>query len=301
MIRTMHTALNTWRDDPAVHVVLIEGAGERAFCAGGDIRWVRNMALTGRYDDIEAFFSDEYALNLAIARYPKPYVALIDGVCMGGGIGLAVHGSVRVVSEAALLAMPETAIGFFPDVGASFILPRLRPGFGMLLGLTGAKADGAAAAYIGLATHYVPRERIGTLADEIAEFGIAVLVDAAMPPPPSSMAEISEAVRCFNAGSVAEVIDNLAALDNNWARETQAAIQLVSPSSVLWSFELLRIGAKQELERCLETELTLTRHATRHSDFCEGVRAMVVDKDHRPRWSPSKIEDVNVEEIRDLF
>jgi len=301
MIRTIHGALDVWRNDPAVHAVVIEGAGDRAFCAGGDIRWVRDMVRSGCYDDIEAFFSDEYALNLAIARFPKPYVALIDGVCMGGGIGLAVHGSIRVVSDAALLAMPETAIGFFPDVGASFILPRLRPGFGMFLGLTGTRANGAAAAYTGLATHYVPRERIGTLADEIAKTGIAVLVDAATPPPPSSMADISKGVHCVDAGSVAEIMNNLATLDSNWARETRAALRLMSPSSVLWSFELLRISARQQLEQCLDSELILTRHATRHPDFCEGVRAMVVDKDRSPRWSPSKIEDVNVDEIRDLF
>jgi len=301
MIRAIHGALDVWLDDPAVHAVVIEGAGGRAFCAGGDIRWVRDMVLTGRYDDVEAFFSEEYALNLAVARYPKPYVALLDGVCMGGGIGLAVHGSVRVVSDAASLAMPETAIGFFPDVGASFILPRLRPGFGMFLGLTGARVDGAAAAYTGMATHYVPRERIGILADEIAKSGMAVLVEAAVPPPPSSMAELSQAVHCFDAGSVAEIMSNLAALDSNWARETQAALQLMSPSSVLWSFELLHIGASQQLEQCLDTELTLTRHATRHRDFCEGVRAMVVDKDRSPHWSPSKFEDVNVAEIKGLF
>lgn len=301
MIRAIHDALNAWRDNPAVHAVVIEGAGGRAFCAGGDIHRVRDMAITGRHAEIEAFFVDEYALNLAIARYPKPYVALIDGVCMGGGIGLSVHGSIRVVSEAAVLAMPETAIGFFPDVGASFILPRLRASFGMFLGLTGTRIDGVAATYVGLATHYVPHDQIGTLADEIAENGVAVLAGVALPPPRSPMADLAEAVRCFEAGSVASILAALTALDSDWARETQATLQAMSPSSLLWSHELLRLGASQSLEQCLQIELKLTRHAAHHPDFREGVRAMVVDKDRAPRWSPCRIEAVDVATIKGLF
>jgi enoyl-CoA hydratase len=301
MIRTIYGALNAWHDDPAVHAVVIEGAGGRAFCAGGDIYWVRQMAIADRHAEIEAFFIDEYALNLAIARYPKPYVALIDGVCMGGGIGLSVHGSIRVASESASLAMPETAIGFFPDVGASFILPRLRASFGMYLGLSGSRIDGAAATYIGLATHYVPHDQISMLADDIAKDGVAVLAEVAIPPPHSAMADLTAVVRCFEAGSVADILAALEILDSDKARKTQATLRAMSPSSLLWSHELLRLGANQSLEQCLQTELMLTRHATRFPDFSEGVRAMVVDKDRTPRWSPSRIEDVNVGAIKGLF
>jgi enoyl-CoA hydratase len=171
----------------------------------------------------------------------------------------------------------------------------------MFLGLTGARVDGAAAAYLGLATHYVPHDRIGTLADEIAESGVAVLAGAALPPPSSPMAELADAVRCFDAGSMAGIIGALKAQDSDWARETQAALWAMSPSSLLWSHEILRLGAGQTLEECLRTELMLTRHATRYPDFSEGVRAMVVDKDRNPCWSPPRIEDVNVEEIKRLF
>lgn len=301
MLRTIRSALDKWRDDPTVHAIVIEGAGGRAFCAGGDIRWLRESVLAGNHAQVEAFFADEYALNLAIARYPKPYVALIDGVCMGGGVGLSVHGSIRVVSEAALLAMPETSIGFFPDVGASFILPRLRPGFGMFLALTGARVNAADAAFLGLATHYVERSRFDGLADEIAENGIAALMQAAVLPPRSELAELADAVRCFEAGSVAEILAGLTALGSDWARNTVGLLRAMSPSAVLWSFELMRRGASQTLEQCLATELVLSRHVSRHPDLQEGVRAMVVDKDRNPRWSPARLEDVDARAIAALF
>lgn len=301
MLGTIHQALDAWGDDPAVHAVVIEGAGGRAFCAGGDIRWLREMTLSGKHAETEAFFAEEYALNLAIARYPKPFVALIDGVCMGGGVGLSVHGSFRVVSDVATLAMPETSIGFFPDVGASYILPRLRSGFGMFLALTGTRANAADAMFLGLATHYVERERFGRLADEIAEDGLAALGLAAMPPPPSALASLVDAVRCFEAHSVAAIMQSLAALDSDWARGTLATLRTMSPSAVLWSFELMRRGGSQTLELCLATELALSRPISRHPDLQEGVRAMVVDKDRTPLWSPARIEDVDSSVIAGLF
>ena len=301
MLQTIHRSLDAWAGDPAVHAVVIEGAGGRAFCAGGDIRWLREMTLAGHHAETEAFFAEEYALNLAIARYPKPFVALIAGICMGGGVGLSVHGSFRVVSGAATLAMPETSIGFFPDVGASYILPRLRSGFGMFMALTGARANAADAMFLGLATHYVERERFDTLADEIAENGLAALGLAAVPPPPSALVSLIDAVRCFEARSVAAIMESLAALDGDWARDTLAVLRTMSPSAVLWSFELMRRGGSQTLEQCLATELALSRPISRHPDLQEGVRAMVVDKDRTPHWSPARIEDVDDSVIARLF
>lgn len=301
MVLAIGAALDEWRVDPQIHAVVIEGAGGRAFCAGGDIRRMRELAAARASAEIEAFFVAEYGLNLAIARYPKPYVALIDGVCMGGGIGLSVHGAVRVVTDAAVLAMPETAIGFFPDVGASFILPRLRPGFGMAMALTGRQVQGADAVYLGLATHYVTRERIATLADEIAEEGIAVLADAARPPPPAALALLAGPIRYFDRDSVTEIMSGLAAIDAEWARADLATLRTVSPTAVLASFELVRRGADRTLEQCQAAELALTRQFTRHPDFQEGVRAMVVDKDRTPHWSPARLEDVDPKAIAALF
>lgn len=301
MVLAIGAVLDEWQDDPRVHAVVIEGAGGRAFCAGGDIRRMRELCAAGASVEIEAFFVAEYGLNLTIARYPKPYIALIDGVCMGGGIGLSVHGAVRVVTDAAVLAMPETAIGFFPDVGASFILPRLRPGFGMAMALTGRQVHGADAVYLGLATHYVTRERIATLADEIAQDGIAVLADAARPLSPSPLAPLADPIRCFDRHSVTAIMDGLGAIDAEWAQADLLTMRAVSPTAVLASFELVRRGADRTLEQCQAAELALTRHFTRHPDFQEGVRAMVVDKDRTPHWSPARLEDIEPSSIAALF
>jgi len=301
MMDCISAALAGWRDDPTIHAVVIEAAGGRAFCAGGDIRLIRGMVLAGDHAGVEAFFAAEYAMNLAIARYPKPYVALVDGVCMGGGMGLAIHGSARIASDAAVFAMPETGIALFPDVGASFALPRLRQGYGMYMGLTGARLDGADAVWVGVATHLVSRARLATLADEVAEDGVAVLADAALVPSPGAMAAIAGQVRCFEAGSVPRIIAALQQDGSGWAQQALVALHAASPSSVLWSHELIRRGANRTLEECLQAELALTRHATRHPDFLEGVRAMVVDKDRSPRWSPVRLADVDPAGIDALF
>ncbi len=301
MVRSLQGALDAWRNDPAIEAVVIDGAGDRAFCAGGDIRRVRDMALAGQYADVEAFFEDEYALNSAIAHYPKPYVALIDGVCMGGGIGLSVHGRARVVTDAAVLAMPETGIGFFPDVGASFFLPRLPGHHGMFLALTGARVQGAEAVGLGLATHYVARDRLATLADEMAEGGTAGLTHAAQPVPTGTSPEHAEVVACFGADSVTGILERLAELASAPAQDASSTLRSRSPTAVLRTFELMRLGAGRTLDQCLGIELALTRHAVRHPDFAEGVRAMVVDKDRNPRWSPARIEDVPLDEVKALF
>src|SRR5690348_6956745 len=152
MIRTITRILQEWREDPHVHVVVIEGAGDRAFCAGGDIRALRDNQLSGNRPAVDAFFTEEYALNLMLSAYPKPYVALIDGICMGGGIGVSVHAPYRVATGHAAFAMPETAIGFFPDIGATFFLPRLPGALGVYLGLSGLRVTGADAVHAGFAT-----------------------------------------------------------------------------------------------------------------------------------------------------
>ena len=294
MIAALQQALDRWRDDPAVHVVVIEGAGGRAFCAGGDIRAVRAHALAGETDAVEAFFREEYALNAAIAAYPKPYVALIDGICMGGGIGVSVHGQIRVTTEAGLFAMPETAIAMFPDVGATFVLPRLPGELGVYLALTGARLFGADAVHAGIATHFVPAADLPALRAGLARDGVAAVAVHARALPPFSLAPHRAAIdRCFGAASVPEIIARLEAEDTDWARETLAILRSVSPSAVLWSYAAVRRGAGLTLRAALAAELALTRQVTRHPDFSEGVRAMVVDKDRQPRWSPDRIESVD--------
>ncbi len=287
MIRAIALALAGWRDNPVIHAVVIEGTGERAFCAGGDIRAVRDAALSGDASVIREFFTDEYALNAAIAGYPKPYVALIDGFCMGGGIGVSVHGQIRIATEFAQFAMPETAIALFPDVGATHVLPRLPGQLGLFLGLTGHRLSGTDAVHAGLATHYVPRAQLPKLRRALARDGVAVVAGFAEALPPFTLAPHREAIdRCFGHHSIEAIEAALAAEDTDWARTTLATLSNMSPSSLRWSFDILRAGANRTLTQCLAAELSLVQRVTRHPDFAEGVRAMVVDKDRAPKWGP---------------
>jgi len=302
MVRAIHAALDDWRDEPKVHAVVVESTDPRSFCAGGDVRAIREFALAGNDDAIFAFFSEEYALNRAIAEYPKPYIALIDGICMGGGIGISVHGSARVATEHALFAMPETAIALFPDIGASHVLPRLPGALGIWLALTGGRLAGADAAHAGLATHHVPRARLSALSAALAEDGQAVLAAFAEPLPPFSFASQRAAIdRCFGAPSVKEILARLAIEPTPFGADTLAALSGFSPSSICWSFEILRRGARQTLPAALADELALVRRVARHPDFAEGVRAMLVDKDRKPRWTPPTIEEVNPAAIAAMF
>lgn len=292
MIELIAEALERWRDDDAVRSVVIRSASPKAFCSGGDIRAVRAAALRGDDAAVRAYFSAEYALNALIARYPKPYTALIDGYAMGGGLGVSVHGSARVVTERAVLAMPETAIGFFPDIGASHFLPRLPGAVGMYLGLTGVRIPAAAAVEYGLATHYVPAAELPALEAALTGAGhpggvAEVLAAFATAAPPSESAEHREAIdRCFGASDLGELRDRLAAEDGDreWADETLAALDRASPMSLEITFDLLRAGADSTLEDCLARELELACRTARSADFAEGVRAALVDKDRRPVW-----------------
>jgi enoyl-CoA hydratase len=302
MIRGCARALAGWREDPHVHGVVIEGAGDRAFCAGGDIRALRQYELDGEHHKAETFFREEYELNLMIATYPKPYVALIDGICMGGGIGVSVHAPYRVATERAAFAMPETAIGFFPDIGATFFLPRLPGQLGTFLGLTGLRMQGADAVHAGLATHFVPREVLPALSQTLADDGPGALGAHAAPLPPFSLAAERVAIdHCFGAGSMREIVRRLEALGTEWSAGSLATLRTVSPSALCWTLEAMRRGANLTLPQCQAAELALTRTAMRHPDFAEGVRAMVVDKDRKPRWQPARIEDVDPAVIAAMF
>ncbi|WP_135465699.1 enoyl-CoA hydratase/isomerase family protein [Crenalkalicoccus roseus] len=303
MIRAFQAALDAWRDDPAVRLVVLEGAGGRAFCAGGDVRRIRDLALAGDTEGVEAFFREEYAVNRGIATFGKPWVSLIDGVCMGGGIGLSVHNGPRVVTENALLAMPETAIALFPDVGTSYVLPRLPGAVGTWLALTGARLKGADAVHAGLADHYVPRERLPALRAALLEGDAAVVARFAEPLPEASFAPHRAAMdRCFGRDSVREILAALEAEGTEWAAEQAAILRRMSPTSLCVSLELIRRGAGSTLDECLERELRLTRVVVhRHPDFREGVRSVLVDKDGKPSWTPPTVEEVDPAAIRAMF
>ncbi|MBR0655743.1 enoyl-CoA hydratase/isomerase family protein [Plastoroseomonas arctica] len=303
MIDAFAEAIAEWRDDAGVTAIVLEGAGGRAFCAGGDVRAIRTAAIAGDAATVERFFSSEYAVNQAIADCEKPWISLIDGVCMGGGIGVSIHGSHRVVTEQAMLAMPETAIALFPDVGTSFALPRLPGHLGLWLALTGARLHGADAVHAGLATHFVPRERLDALRAALATGDAGAVARHAEPPPPASFAAHAEAIdACFGAGSIPSILAALEAEPSEWAAAQVKALRHASPTSLFATHELLARGGRQSLPACLATELALTRVVVNHHpDFREGVRAVLVDKDNAPRWTPPRIEDVDPGAIAAMF
>jgi len=302
MIRTLTSVLLRWRADPEIQLVIIEGAGGRAFCAGGDIVALRGNAMAGRVDLVEAFFAEEYELNKIIASYPKPYVALVDGVCMGGGIGMSIYGQYRVATENALFAMPETAIGFFPDIGGTFFLPRLPGELGAYLGLTGARVRGGDSVRAGFATHYTPRAKLADLSAALAADGYGALGAFNETLPPGTLAAEREAIdRCFAGDSVPDILARLQAEGTEWAGGALKLLRGVSPTACFWSLEALRRGAKLDLSGCLLMELRMTRTIAMHPDFWEGVRAMLVDKDRTPNWSPKTIEEVDSAPIARIF
>ncbi len=303
MIRACSDILQTWQDDPHVHAVVIEGAGDRAFCAGGDIRALRDGQISGDRAAVDQFFRQEYALNLMIAHFSKPYIALIDGICMGGGIGMSVHAPYRVATEHAAFAMPETAIGFFPDIGATYLLPRLPGQLGTYLGLTGLRVTGADAVHAGLATHYVSRVRLAELSAALALDGVAALAAFAEPLPAFSFAKQLDAINtAFSAATVPEIVARLEAVGaSEWATAALKALRSVSPSALHWTLRALRRGADLTLTQALDAEFALTRSTMAHPDFAEGVRAMVVDKDRKPAWRPTSIANVDPTAIAALF
>ena len=309
--RRMAPALRAWASDPSVHAVVVRGAGERAFCAGGDVRAVyeAGRGISGDPDLPAIFFREEYELIRCIHRFPKPYIAIIDGITMGGGAGISVNGGYRIATERTLFAMPETAIGLFPDVGATRFLNRC-PGYvGRHLGLTGARLGAADALYCGFATHFVPRDRItelvGALGVGVRETGRdddridATLTRFAEDPGSASLATLRPEIdRCFAGDSVEKILDALAAeakaggAHADWAAETQAGLLTKSPTSLKITLRQLVIGRDYDLEAALALEYRLTQHVTAAHDFYEGVRAMLIDKDQKPRWQPATLAEV---------
>jgi enoyl-CoA hydratase len=307
MIRALDRQLVQWARDPAVQAVVIRGAGERAFCAGGDVRAVAEDARAAREGRSNGalsrdFFREEYTLNRRIHRYPKPYVALIDGLTLGGGAGLSVHGSHRIATERTEFAMPETAIGFFPDVGATWFLSRCPGQLGVFLALTGTRLRAGDLLAAGLATAFVPQAALATLVDELAgALGSgkaratvdAVLARHARAPEAPALSSVRDAIdRCFAYDTVEQILAALAREGTRWASETIATLHAMSPTSLKLALRLLRRGAGLELEAALAMEYRLSQACVAGHDFYEGIRAVLIDKDRTPRWQPSTLEGV---------
>ncbi|HEX4790419.1 MAG TPA: enoyl-CoA hydratase/isomerase family protein [Actinospica sp.] len=300
----MAAALEAWAADPAVAAVVIAGSGERGLCAGGDIRAVRESVGEDGGRAAAEFWRDEYRLNAAIARYPKPYVALMDGIVMGGGVGISAHGSDRIVTERSRIAMPETGIGFVPDVGGTYLLARAPGEFGTHLALTGTAIGAADAIACGLADAYVPSERLAEFGAALAGRDVAeVLPEYAAQPPAGVLAEQREWIdHCYAADTVEEILDRLEGSGVAAAKQTAETIRAKSPTALKITLAAVRRARRLDgLEQVLEQEFRVSVNASLLPDLPEGVRAQIIDKDRRPKWSPPTLAEVAEETVEACF
>jgi enoyl-CoA hydratase len=284
--------MKAWADNHELGVVAITGAAGRAFCAGGDVRALYETGPGSRLT--RDFFWDEYRMNRRLFRYRKPYIALADGITMGGGVGVSAPARIRVVTERTLFAMPETGIGLFPDVGASYYLSRCPDQTGVYLALTGTRIKAADLLALGLYTHHVPSAALPELLSSIElEAAAPVLARVSASPSEGSVLEAQrEAIdRCFGGNTVEEILDRLRSEGGAWAETTLTTLSRMSPLSLRITLRELREGATLEFEDCLRMEYRLVRRFMKASDFYEGVRAALVDKDNAPKWKPATLAE----------
>lgn len=301
MVREIWSALLSWKADPAVTVVIFDGAGDRAFCAGGDVLSLYNSRNDGS-DLARIFWREEYRLNALIHRYPKPVVAIMDGIVMGGGIGLSAHiqGGGRIVTDRSMLAMPETGIGLIPDVGGTWLLGRSIGELGTYMGLTGARMNGADAIQTGFADTYLPHGETSALVSALTATAgqpVTDVLDEATdrhPIPPSPLMAMKDDVdRFFGKPTVEAILAELQTTTAEWAQKTRADLLVKSPLALKATLKALR-RARQlgSLEEALNVEFRLCTHLFERGEFPEGVRALLVDKDKSPKWNPPRLEDV---------
>ena len=301
MVRDLFQALQRFEEDPDVSCVVLTGEGDRGLCAGGDL---------GKAGDPQVldFWREEFPLNYRIARFAKPYIALMDGIVMGGGVGISAHGSHRIVTERTKLAMPETGIGYFPDVGGSWLLPRAPGECGTWLGMTGNAVTAADAIYAGFADYSVPSDRLDGLVQDLSQAADTDSIEAAIM---AHAVEADEGVLSINRDiidatfrfdTVEEIFAALSARADAFSRETLEVLQKRSPTSLKLTLKLLRLGRESaSLIECLEREFAAGTEILRQHDFYEGVRAALVDKDRNPLWQPARLDEVREEDIAPYF
>ena len=318
MVRALTATLLAWQDDASISAVFIHSSSEKAFCAGGDIRFFYDVGTatpTGDSALLEDFFTEEYALNHLIHFYPKPYIALMNGVVMGGGMGIAQAGEncrLRIVTERTKMAMPEVNIGLFPDVGGGYFLSRTAGELGTYLGTTGEIITAADALYAGLADVFIPTAELPGLfallgqanADNITQAirdFAAAFADQALPAN-SKLAALTPVIdTCFSGNNMRAICDKLALEGSEFALQTLSVIKKRSPLLMAVTLEQLRRSASMSVSDCLRMERTMVRHCFKHGEVLEGVRALVVDKDNAPQWSPANLAEVRDEQVASFF
>ena len=317
MCLAMTKVLLAWQDDERIGAVLVKGAGERAFCAGGDIVMLYESAKAGD-KRAERFWRTEYALNELIYRYKKPYISMIDGIVMGGGVGLSVHGRLRIAGDNTLFAMPETGIGYFPDVGGTYFLPRLGRGIGNWLGLSGARLKTDMTCSLGIANVYIPSDKHEDFIRTLGKANLDGLDGPVMDvikhfvKMPKTPTPLPEAINAFDKDTLPEIFTGLEeyananpnkqnAANREWAAKQLQFLQSKSPLAVYITFEALRRGSMLDFRETMRQELDLSLNFLKIPDFVEGIRAAVIDKDRQPKWTNKSIDDVSFDDIKNAF
>ena len=303
MVSRLRAVLTAWEQDDAINAVVLSGAGERGLCAGGDVVAIYHSA---RADGAEArrFWHDEYLMNGQIGRFPKEYVALMDGIVMGGGVGVGAHANTRVVTETSKVAMPEVGIGFIPDVGGAYLLSRAPGSLGLHVALTGAPFSGADAIALGFADHYVPHDKLDVLRQAIAADGVESAIAAhAVEPPASQLAAQRDWIdHCYAGDTVADIVAALRGHDAGPANDAANLIATRSPIALSVTLEAVRRAAKLDtLEDVLAQDYRVSSASLRSHDLVEGIRAQLVDKDRNPKWSPASLSEVSAADVEAYF
>lgn len=296
MVRTMRGLLDLWADSSDISGVIIQGANNRVFSVGGDLQALYQARERGDAQFAETYFREEFALNHLIASFPKPIIAVLNGISMGGGVGLAAHATFRVATETTLFAMPETGIGYFPDCGASRFLGRDLGAAGLYLALTGSRLTAASVHALGLATHFIPLKDLG-------EISLETLDSLTITPPGQPLAaERRTAIeRVYGSDSLTGIIAGLAQSDDPWMRSQTDLLERHCPLSLAVTFELFRSRRPETLDDLFATDYGLSQHFSRGTDFHEGIRAAVVEKGYKPRWSHSGLDAVTPDEVMAFF
>ena len=302
MVRELLEVLGAWRNADDVTGVVIEGRGDKAFSAGGDILGLWQHGKRGDHAFGRAFWRDEYRLDRMIARYPKPFVSLMDGIVMGGGVGVSAHGSHRIVTERTVVAMPEVSIGFLPDVGGTWLLSRAPGRLGEYLAMTATRLGPADAIHAGFADRFMSSDCLPELAKCLTQGTGAIDRLAGTPPAGVLAPRLDEIDEVFQAADGPAIVARLERSSSPWAREALSAIRRHSPLSVACALEAVRRARRlADLESCLAMEFRFAWRATQQTDFLEGIRAAIIDRDRRPCWRHARLEDVTPDEVAALF
>lgn len=311
MIKAMTKQLKVWADDNSIKTVLVKGAGDKAFCAGGDVRAMYHAKQVGDYNHLIEFYEDEYNLNYLINTYPKPYLSFLNGITMGGGAGVSINGKYRLATEKLIFAMPETTIGFFPDVGGTHFLSRCPDAMGLYLGLTGDKIDAKDSYALGLVTHYTHSSSLPALEETLIETQweddpfpqINELLNEIHQNPGEHSLKAKEQIiaHCFNQKDVNSIITTLKEANDPWAKNCADQLLQKSPTSLKVTHKQIILGKNLDLKKGLEMEYRLSQSFMHENEFFEGVRALLIDKDQKPMWQPSKLEDISNQKIESYF